>query len=82
MELKNRKRSTGSIRRGNGDLITLGQFNELRSKLKEEFGVAVDTLEVPVSSKTWTSITQLGYLVGGYSVSFQINLEKARPKRS
>lgn len=57
----------------------LGLSKKSRLKLKEEFGLAVDTLEVPASAKTWKSITHLGYLVGGYFVSLHINLEKVKP---
>lgn len=80
MALKHPRRNTVFTRPANGGLITPGQFRALRSRLKEEFGLAVDTLEVQASSLTWTSITKLPEPVGGYFVSLEINLEKAPPK--
>ncbi len=80
MGLKYLKKNTVSHRPEGGGLITLGQLQELQSKLKAEFGVMVDMLEVQASSPTWISITRLGEPVGGYSVSLQISLEKVKPR--
>lgn len=76
------KENTDSIRKGGGDLISPGLLKKLQSRLKEEFGTMVDTLEVQDSSPTWTSITWLGRSAGGYSVSLQINLTKETSTRT